>query len=769
MNDASDKKGGWVARAAVFGALWFVATFYFLGDLGKWMDDWIFHVRDPVTDTFKWGDIFALDPLNSGFWRPLHIHLSIFLDTLLWSHDDVIHAILAVLHGFNAWLVWKVLGRMCSSRQAPAIGAILFLVYPAAHEAIFWLSTIGTTVGLCSFLVCVIGVQRFAAREIGWRGLLLHAPLLLTLGWWYEQSAACAPAIAFAYLAAAPVRFSGKKRFGIAAGFAAAAFAGGMLYAALLLLTISPQARGGSQSINRAAELIPQTRLVVGQAWQHLTLTNFGAGAFREGWSAVRSRPLEVIGAALVLLAAMPGFAGWWMRARAASKGVPNREDVGESKFGTLRGWAIVFGVSIVLASMVPVIAVHNQWFASRLAYHPLFGILVVAVVLIDVPFAAPWGRARGARGRVWRGGSLAAFMPMVICFAIMLVGVQSVWHKRQAAERRMTREFRELAPNPPVNAVFVPIKVASRPTNTGSGAFDNIGTSPFEFHWSASLPIQFMYARADVHALGISQWLAPGKRLVGCEGATESHLVLSPECLPRAVLPVDARGRKLVPWSSVIAFQIGKGGHVRLVDSIRVEVPENPAMDRLIQLATHEDGKGSEGAVPAGLIAALPGTDAPPLQLGWKLMDANGSVPADRVEPTPQSAMDQVCVAFTMHPRVGAITDRHVLKAQIPASDRLRTVAMRVALANHVLRESDGVEVAVYLDGVAEPIARELVTPERLKREGKWIVVRGEVKPLGVSQRIRVVVTPGPASNPNSDWCLVTPPVVVDGDGMGK
>ena len=67
MHDAAEQKGGWVPRAAVFGALWFVATFYFLGDLGKWMDDWIFHVRDPATGTFKWGYVFALDPLNSGF------------------------------------------------------------------------------------------------------------------------------------------------------------------------------------------------------------------------------------------------------------------------------------------------------------------------------------------------------------------------------------------------------------------------------------------------------------------------------------------------------------------------------------------------------------------------------------------------------------------------------------------------------------------------------------------------------------------------------
>ena len=765
MSDGLEKKDGWIARAAVFGVLWFVSAFYFLGDLGKWADDWMFHVRDPVTGTFKWGDIFAPDPLRTGFWRPLHIHLSIFLDTLLWSHDGVIHSIQAALHGLNAWLVWKVLGQVCTSRQAPAIGAILFLVYPAAHEAIFWLSTIGTTVGLGSFLVCVLGVQRFASGEIGWRGLLLHLPLLLTLGWWYEQSAACGPAIAFAYLAAVTQSVPWKKRFGTATGFVVAAFAGGIVYAALLLQTIAPQARGGSQSINHAAELIPQTRLVVGQAWQYLTLTTFASGALREGWSGVRSRPLEAIGVGVVLVLALPGFSSWWMRGRAVSSAVSSSADVGETKFGTRRAWAIVFGASIMLASMVPVIAVHNQWFAPRLAYHTLFGILVVVAVLIDVPFAARWGRARDARGRVWRGGSLGVFMPVAICFAIMLVGVQSVWHKRQAAERRMTREFRELVPNPPINAVFVPIRVASRPTNTGSGAFDNIGTSPFEFHWSASQPIQFMYARADVRALGISQWLAPGKRLVGCEGATESDLVLSPECLPRAALVVDAKGRKLVPWSSVVAFQIEKGGHVRLVDSIRVETPENPAMDRLIQLAAYGDGKRSDRAVFAGLVDALPGWGAPPTQLGWKLMDANGSVPADRAEPAAQVVRDQMCVAFTMHPRVETITERHVITAQLPVSERVRTVAMRVAMPEYVLGESDGVEVALYLDGLAEPIARELVTPERLKREGKWIVVRGEVRPLGVSQRIKVVVSEGPAGNPNYDWCFVTPPVVVEGE----
>ena len=32
--------------------LWWIGTFFLKGDLGKWLDDYGFHLRDPATDTY---------------------------------------------------------------------------------------------------------------------------------------------------------------------------------------------------------------------------------------------------------------------------------------------------------------------------------------------------------------------------------------------------------------------------------------------------------------------------------------------------------------------------------------------------------------------------------------------------------------------------------------------------------------------------------------------------------------------------------------------
>jgi hypothetical protein len=51
-NRSASTTGSTIGRAApllFMVPLWFVATFYFRGDLGKWADDWGFHGRDPVT------------------------------------------------------------------------------------------------------------------------------------------------------------------------------------------------------------------------------------------------------------------------------------------------------------------------------------------------------------------------------------------------------------------------------------------------------------------------------------------------------------------------------------------------------------------------------------------------------------------------------------------------------------------------------------------------------------------------------------------------
>jgi hypothetical protein len=87
----------------------------------------------------------------------------------------------------------------------------------------------------------------------------------------------------------------------------------------------------------------------------------------------------------------------------------------------------------------------------------------------------------------------------------------------------------------------------------------------------------------------------------------------------------------------------------------------------------------------------------------------------------------------------------------------------MRAAMFDHVLPLSDGVGVRVVLEGTAEPLTQESVTPERLRGNRGWIVMRATIPAGTVARVISVRVDAGPANNPNSDWCALTPPVLVD------
>ncbi|HVU63846.1 MAG TPA: hypothetical protein VHC70_07710, partial [Phycisphaerales bacterium] len=712
MTRDADKHGR-IARAGLFALLWFTAAYYFLGDLGKWMDDWSVHARDAVSGRTHWDKLLALDPLHAGFWRPLHIHAAIALQTAFWRHDWATHLVLAAVHGINAWMLWRVLGRLCTSKQAPALGALFFLVYPGGHEAIYWNSTIGTTVGVWWLLACVLAVQRHAAGEIGWRGLLLRAPLLLTLGWWYEQAAACAPVIAAVYLACAPSTIPLRTRLVRAAALAAAAFLAGLAYALLLIATINPAARGGSQSLIHARDFLPQMRLIASQAWDHLTLSEFVRGALAEGWRAIRSRRWESLVVAAGLVGAFVAFGSWWMRARG------NRTEVDGSPTGrdiaARRAWGVAMGAGIVAASMVPAVAVRDQWIAPRLVYTPALGLFIVFAIGADALLGSAWAQRASWPGRAVRGVSLAGLIAGTLLGAAMLIGVQSVWHTRAALDRRIASDLRRVVPSPPPGAVFAPVQVRVRPVYTGSHSFDLIGSGPLEFHWSAPAYMRYVYKRSDVFSLAFQSWLPPSRWLKGAAGAVDSGVLVEAGTLSDAGLPPGPSGTHLIPWDRFVPIRLLKPGRVAVVDTVRIENESDPARDRTIELPRVAVESSDHWTA---VIAGLPGAE--PIHPDWRLVGADGRSPTDRDLAVPVSAARCRYTAYWMHPVVGAIADRSELRATLKPSGEPRTLAMRAALVDYTRGLSDGVTISVELHAgdATSVLVTETVTHVRLDKE---------------------------------------------------
>lgn len=591
---------GRVGAAGLFLVLWFIATFYFWGDLGKWCDDWSFHLRDLVSDDYSWLTLLGRDPWKSGFWRPFNMRISSGIQTVLWHHDWLIHLILALLHGVNAWLVWKVLGRMCTSRQAPAAGALLFLVYPAGFEAIFWLSTLGTGGGVCFLLLCTLSVQRFAAGEIGWRGVLLHLPLLITIGWWYEQPAAAGPAIALAYLACLrggagwcgarsgattgvpltvrPRPFSWKPLLtaGVLGG---AAMAAGLLYAVMLMATAPSHRRGGEETLTPLRELPERfAELLFKQGPHHFWFRNMMRGALDEGWQAYWSKPYQgaVLGVALIVGAL--AFGRWWMRTVTPEERRP---------FGAFeRLCALGFGVAIALASLVPMAVIRDQGFSSRLIYTPAMGVLMSVAVCLDMLIGRMQTAAPAAR--IGRGLVLAGLLPALALWALMLVGVQSAWCKRKQQDDKVAAQLRELVPSPPAHVLFVPFEIRHWPipARSGGGGFERLFSGPFEAPWSAHPFVQHVYRRDDVGALAYSRWYKNPQHLRMVSGYSPRGIILPRARLPGAPFEIGKDGEQVVPWSNVVGFRIIRGGKVVFINRVLVEDPSDPAGTFEVRLA---------------------------------------------------------------------------------------------------------------------------------------------------------------------------------------
>src|SRR5262245_29281979 len=121
-------------------ALWFLATFFLLGDLGKFTDDWYYVQRVPETGRIE--SLVSARPLH--FWRPLYRVIVPSLITVFWKADWVVHLISAVAHGAVAWLLWRLMRELRVPGPGAAIGALFFLVWPSHFEPVFWMCALPT-------------------------------------------------------------------------------------------------------------------------------------------------------------------------------------------------------------------------------------------------------------------------------------------------------------------------------------------------------------------------------------------------------------------------------------------------------------------------------------------------------------------------------------------------------------------------------------------------------------------------------------------------
>lgn len=561
-----------LALAAAFPLLvWWCASFYFLGDTGKYSDDWSINYRAFGSQGF------ALDghPFErwNYFWRPLHLVLTCGGQTLFWEMGWVLHALNALAHGAVAWLVWRFAREIGVGPRCAAASALLVLVHPAVYEVVNWTSTISTAIATAA----LIGLWRRTAAWAtnarswhGWRSVWWLGPAVFGIACFYEQQAGAACLLPLLYWTLGeldPDRPRREVRLQRAAMIGVGPAAACVLYVVLMVSTAPRHLRGGEGSFGTLGEIAVRFRdglrtcsewLWGERAW------SFARGGLEQGGAALTDvGPFQgwapgVYGGVLMgllIVAASVWFAGWW-RVHASEE--PSEPADRRVRYGLVAIGMIVFTSLSIAISLLPSAAATKVLPQPRLMYFP---VVCLAVALGAVITAVV--RAMGAS----RSEAVAHRLGPVLVVGVLLgcvvhVGAQEAFRRRSRADFDLLAQLRALMPDPPEGATFVPVSLQHRPVRTSSVRFNTAAPSAANLPWAAWAWVRQGYQRRDLLSTNFRPALASPFAAVDGKG----FRYVSRWGGARGAVPA---GGWRVRWDESIPFVVDASGKARLVRTI--------------------------------------------------------------------------------------------------------------------------------------------------------------------------------------------------------
>jgi hypothetical protein len=541
-------------RLPLLGVLWLGSSLFFLGDLGKYADDYFFAGRDPATGA----PVAATALWARPFYRPLAWVLVPGLERLFWFDDAWLHVVSAAAHGLAVALLAALLLALGRSRVATLAAVGLFLVAPAHYEVVFWPAALPTGLASSLFLtVCLLTVRR--ARRRGGDGgrdrafLCAIGVAAAAIPCLNEQAAAGLLALPLLHLAAAPRRTSREGRRPLAATLAA--WTGPALYGVLFWATSRPGMRG-TQAVSPPTAALPgEAARLAGEGLARLCLRDFGSGALIAGFESLRAYPLR----SAALLVAFSASAWLALRPRSSASGRSPGERSPDRPAA-----ALAFGLAVFLLDWIPLLVVAGMAVSSRLTYAPSLGLAIAAAAAIDlVDRPLRWTAAYLSARRL---GALALTGVLALGLVAM-IGIQARFRARSHADRELAAELRRAVPDPAPDALFLVLGDARRGTTTGAAHFDGALPSPLSLRQAATPFVRWVYRRRDLYAAQLMPWIPvaiaettpDGPRLIGLEPAFP---------LPMAASP---RGGVVVPWGNLVPLRIGVDGEVELVSRSEV------------------------------------------------------------------------------------------------------------------------------------------------------------------------------------------------------
>ncbi len=556
------------------------ATLFLRGDLGRWNDEYFF-LRQFERDAPA-GELDAPMPVRSWvlegrlhFWRPLYRYAFTPVLTAVYQQPIAVHVLAACGHMGVSLGLWAFLRSFGAGRTAAGIAALGFLVYPAHFEGAFWSPCMPTpfATGL------MLGALWMQAR---WTRTVDHPPvpesrrrvafaltpaaLAFAACCLNEQPAfitATMPLVVWnarASCSGAWVGVPRRARWWLL--LTPALLAGGAVLTYMIIARVMYPEHTGRAAVETVpmAGLWPRLRQFSGDvvAWQGLR--RFGSGAWREGRWALAEQP--VVATAVVGLLVFAGIGWAWLGGKAAwNRARDEAEGAQEDGKHRGRGAALVaLGVGVFLAGWGP-LALIRYPVSSRLAYVPDAGLAIAIAGVLEIALGGSVARP------IRHIAARAAALPVLIVWAVMMIGIQHAYRARWLADEREGAALHRLVPDPATKPrpVFMPVRVADRPVHSRAAAFDSYFVSPLLSEWAAGWWLQLHYRRSDVVCVRGSSGSAGEEPSLGWLDArtVQSRFRL----VPPARLAIRSFG-----VGQIVPFEVDENGDVALYTHIALE-----------------------------------------------------------------------------------------------------------------------------------------------------------------------------------------------------
>jgi hypothetical protein len=525
-------------------ALCLGAHFLYLGDIGKWREDFTWTLRDPVTGLNDWAGLFRFP----FFWRPCSLVYVRGLNTLFWNFDPPRQALAVLAHLFTAWMLLRAMRAWGASPRIAGTGALLFLVLPQTYEVALWPSATPTAIATGIFLLLVAWAPRLAkARPLAIAGFVALGAVIPC---WNEQPAAGLAALPLLLLAdrGEPRRLTRAVLITGAVGLACVA------YLALYLVTSPHGGRGAIGSYTPPDELANKVLIILRDAADKLVGTS--AYGMLRGGLRLGAPVLETTRGVLWLLFATLAGLAWAFRSRYPT-----------AHIGPRPPWqAILFGVLAAAAMLVPMVVITLVRVEPRMLYAPAACLIFAGTCAVTALLRRP---ALALAGPRWINVAFAApFSLALIVFGTALTGYQTMLRTRSRMDWAEIKLIAQLIPNPPPETLFLMVKDATSAAGTHFHAFDRAEFGAWSRDAYGCALLRLTYSRTDLY----SKRFLPGPQIaIGEDGITTSVWL-------RVGYSRGISETRFFPWDHVFLLAIEPDGRIHTVPRSTLTASRNPS-----------------------------------------------------------------------------------------------------------------------------------------------------------------------------------------------